>query len=118
MFFSYTSLKKTMTDLSSNRSALKDFIGTIASVQGDLSNITAPPFLLAEHSTAEIPLYWANHPKLFVAPALAEDPAERALLILKWFLGSLKNQQYAGRDPSEGVKKPLNAFLGELFVGE
>ena len=39
------------------------------------------------------------------------------LAVLKWFLSSLKGQQYAGRDPSDGVKKPLNAFLGEVFVG-
>lgn len=37
---------------------------------------------------------------------------------MKWFLSSLRDQQYAGRDPSQGVKKPLNAFLGELFIGE
>lgn len=36
---------------------------------------------------------------------------------MKWFLSSLKAQQYAGRKPSEGIKKPLNAFLGELFLG-
>ena len=39
------------------------------------------------------------------------------LAVLKWFLASLKAQQYAGRQPSEGVKKPLNAFLGEVFTG-
>jgi len=39
------------------------------------------------------------------------------LAVLKWFLSSLKGQQYAGRDPSDGVKKPLNAFLGEIFTG-
>jgi oxysterol-binding protein-related protein 9/10/11 len=38
--------------------------------------------------------------------------------VLKWFLASLRGQQYAGRKPSDGVKKPLNAFLGEVFVGE
>ena len=37
--------------------------------------------------------------------------------MLKWFLSSLKGQQYAGRDPGAGVKKPLNAFLGEVFIG-
>jgi hypothetical protein len=37
---------------------------------------------------------------------------------LKWFLAALKRQQHAGRDPSAGVKKPLNAFLGELFFAE
>jgi oxysterol-binding protein-related protein 9/10/11 len=38
------------------------------------------------------------------------------LLVLKWFLAALKQQQYAGRDEKDGVKKPLNAFLGELFL--
>jgi hypothetical protein len=33
-------------------------------------------------------------------------------------MGSLRNQQYAGRSEEEGVKKPLNAFLGELFLGK
>jgi oxysterol-binding protein-related protein 9/10/11 len=55
---------------------------------------------------------------VFVAPAGESDPARRALLVLKWFLSSLRNQQYAGRDPKEGVKKPLNAFLGEVFLAK
>lgn len=33
------------------------------------------------------------------------------------FLGSLKRQQYSGGSEADGVKKPLNAFLGELFIG-
>ncbi|KAF2020015.1 hypothetical protein BU24DRAFT_419605 [Aaosphaeria arxii CBS 175.79] len=103
--------------IANNRSTLKEFLASIATIQGDLSNITAPPFVLAQQSTVELPQYWADHPLLFVAPAHGKSPEERALLVLKWFLGSLKNQQYAGRDPSEGVKKPLNAFLGELFLG-
>lgn len=53
---------------------------------------------------------------MFAAPASSSSPAERALLVLKWFLLSLKRQQYGGRPESEGVKKPLNAFLGELFI--
>ena len=103
--------------IASNRSALKDFISSIAVIQGDLSNITAPPFVLGEYSTVELPQYWADHPSLFVAPTQGKDEAERALLVLKWFLGSLRNQQYAGRSEEDGVKKPLNAFLGELFIG-
>ncbi|CBX93777.1 hypothetical protein IAQ61_003663 [Plenodomus lingam] len=104
-------------DIVSNRSTLKEFLASIATISGDLSNITAPPFVLAENSTVEIPQYWADHPDLFVAPAAEPDPEKRALLVLKWFLGSLRNQQYAGRREDEGVKKPLNAFLGELFLG-
>lgn len=91
---------------------------SIATIRGDLSNITAPPFVLADKSTTEFPRYWIEHPDLFIAPAQEQDPAKRILAVLKWFLSSLKGQQYAGRDPSEGVKKPLNAFLGEIFVGE
>ncbi|KAF1993057.1 Oxysterol-binding protein, partial [Amniculicola lignicola CBS 123094] len=101
-----------------NRSALKEFLASIAVISGDLSNITAPPFVLAENSTTELPQYWADHPSLFIAPAKGQSEEERALLVLKWFLGSLKNQQHAGRKPEDGIKKPLNAFLGELFIGK
>lgn len=74
--------------------------------------------MLAQQSTTEFPAYWAERPAVFTAPASSEDPAVRALLVLKWFVSALKGQQYAGRDPSEGIKKPLNAFLGELFLAE
>lgn len=103
--------------MASNRSMLKDFLASISVMHGDLSNITAPPFVLAENSTVELPQYWADHPKIFVAPATEPQAEKRALLVLKWFIGSLRNQQYAGRGEDQGVKKPLNAFLGELFLG-
>lgn len=74
--------------------------------------------MLADKSTTEFPRYWIEQPDLFIAPALEHDPARRCLAVLKWFLASLKSQQYAGRDPSAGIKKPLNAFLGEVFIGE
>ena len=90
---------------------------SIATISGDLSNITAPPFVLADKSTTEFPRYWIEHPDLFCAPAEKDKPEDRILAVLKWFLASLKGQQYAGRNPSDGVKKPLNAFLGEIFVG-
>jgi hypothetical protein len=91
-------------------------IKSIAAIHGDLSNITAPPFVLATQSTVEFPAYWAEHTSLFLAPATEPDPVKRALLVLRWYLTSLRNQQYGGRDETEGVKKPLNAFLGELFL--
>jgi hypothetical protein len=104
-------------EIASNRSALKDFLGSVATVSGDLSNITAPPFVLSENSTVEIPQYWADHPSLFVSQGSEEDAEKRALSVLKYFIGTLRNQQYAGRPEGAGVKKPLNAFLGELFLG-
>jgi hypothetical protein len=61
--------------------------------------------------------YWAEHPEVFVAPAQEQDPEKRALLVLKWFLTTLK-QQYCSRSEKLGSeKKPLNPFLGELFLG-
>jgi len=106
------------TSIVANRSALRDFLASIATISGDLSNITAPPFLLADNSTVEIPQYWCDHAHLFVRQAWGETEEERALNVLESFMGALRNQQYAGRKESEGVKKPLNAFLGELFLGK
>lgn len=74
--------------------------------------------MLADKSTTEFPRYWIEHPDLFCAPAHEQTPELRILAVLKWFISSLKGQQYAGREPSEGVKKPLNAFLGEIFLGD
>lgn len=79
--------------------------------------MTAPPFILSTTSLTEFSSYWAEHPSLFVAPAAESDPAKRMLAVLKWFLSTLK-QQYASRSEKLGSeKKPLNPFLGELFLG-
>ncbi|KAF9694540.1 hypothetical protein EKO04_007451 [Ascochyta lentis] len=106
------------TSIAANRSALRDFLASIATISGDLSNITAPPFLLAENSTVEIPQYWCDHAHLFVRQAWGDTEEQRALNVLESFMGALRNQQYAGKSEQEGVKKPLNAFLGELFIGK
>ena len=60
-------------------------------------------------------MYWAERPSMLLAPANEPDPAKRAFLVLKWFLSTLK-QQYAHR-PDRKKGKPLNPFLGELFLG-
>ncbi|KAK7962900.1 KES1 [Apiospora aurea] len=115
-----------MTKPQSNFAQLRDFLSYLATVKGDLSNITAPPFVLSPRSVTEIPAAWAEHQPLFLAPATEPDPARRALLVLENFLCSLKGQVYtasasadsgAGAGSDGGVKKPLNAFLGELFLG-
>ncbi|KPI44139.1 Protein kes1 [Cyphellophora attinorum] len=103
--------------ISANRSTLREFLASLSTIRGDLSTITAPPFVLDTKSTVELPQYWAEHLDSFVAPAQSNDPGERMLRVLKWWLSSLRGQQYAGRDPNSGVKKPLNAVLGECFVG-
>lgn len=82
-----------------------------------MSSLTAPPFILSSTSLTEFSSYWSEHPGIFVAPAKEQDPQKRCLLVLKWFLSTLK-QQYASRSDKYGnEKKPLNPFLGELFLG-
>ncbi|KAI8627811.1 Oxysterol-binding protein [Xylariaceae sp. FL1651] len=111
-----------MTKSQSNLSQFRDFLSHLVTVKGDLSNVAAPPFVLAPRSVTEIPASWAEHHDLFLQAAHEDDPARRALLVLKNFLCSLKRQVYTTAPPNsnlEGVaKKPLNAFLGELFIGE
>ncbi|PSS20098.1 hypothetical protein M430DRAFT_57989 [Amorphotheca resinae ATCC 22711] len=101
-----------------NKGTWSAFLKSIASFSGDLSSLTAPPFILSSKSLVEFSSYWAEHPSVFVAPAHEKDPQKRALLVLKWFLSTLK-QQYASRSEKFGnEKKPLNPFLGELFLGK
>jgi len=102
----------------SSRSSWSSFLKSIASFNGDLSSLTAPPFILSSTSLVEYSAYWAEHPSLFIAPAVEPDPEKRALLVLKWFLSTL-HQQYCSRSEKLGSeKKPLNPFLGELFLGK
>ncbi|KAF7188666.1 General negative regulator of transcription subunit 1 [Pseudocercospora fuligena] len=94
------------------------FIKQLASFNGDLSTMTAPAWILSTSSLTEFSAYWAEMPKLLVAPAAEQDPQKRMCLVLKWFLSTLK-QQYASRNEKLGSeKKPLNPFLGELFLGK
>lgn len=67
----------------------------------------------------EFSAYWAEHPSLFVAPANEPDPEKRALLVLKWFLSTLRGQ-HSNKDGNGKKKrmKPLNPFLGEIFIGQ
>ena len=99
-------------------SSLLKFVKSIASFNGDLSSLTAPPFILGTTSLTEFSSYWAEHPAVFVAPAAESDPAKRAALVLKWFLTTLKSQYCSRSDKLGSEKKPLNPFLGELFLGK
>ncbi|RYP76755.1 hypothetical protein DL770_007165 [Monosporascus sp. CRB-9-2] len=112
-----------MAKSQSKSSQLKEFLSYLATVKGDLSNITAPPSMLSPKSVTEIPASWAERHELFLQPPQEQDPARRALLVLKNYLCSLKRQAYTAAsasgdsDGGGGARKPLNAFLGELFLG-
>lgn len=97
------------------------FVGLLkflSTVKGDLSNITAPPSFLAPCSVVETPQCWAQRPEVFIAPSLEKDPSTRSLLVLKMFLTGLRSQTYIAGAPNVSIKKPLNAFLGELFLAK
>ncbi|RMZ80857.1 hypothetical protein DV737_g2819, partial [Chaetothyriales sp. CBS 132003] len=102
---------------------LKDFntanqlMQSIASFSGDLASLTAPAFILSTQSLVEFSAYWTENLALFIAPTGEPDAGLRALLVLKWLINTLK-QQYCSRSEKLGSeKKPLNPFLGELFLG-
>ncbi|KAJ7058044.1 hypothetical protein C8F01DRAFT_1149284 [Mycena amicta] len=99
------------------RSSWTSFLKSIAGVSGDLSSLTAPPFILSPVSLTEFPAYWCERPELFAAIADATTQEARAAAVLKWFISTLKGQ-YTSRNESMGSeKKPLNPALGELFYG-
>ncbi|KAK6069368.1 Oxysterol-binding protein 4-like protein 1 [Seiridium cupressi] len=100
------------------QSLVKDILQFLQDARGvDLATVTSPPFFLAPVSVVEVGSCWAERPEVFAAPAHEPSAEKRALLVLKWLLLSLKRQFYAGDVAGTGnIKKPLNAFLGELFI--
>ncbi|KAI0178508.1 Oxysterol-binding protein [Hypoxylon sp. FL1284] len=102
-----------------HKSAWFQFIKSVATFKGDLTSLTAPPFLLAPQSIVEYSAYWAEHPNLLVSPAKEESAGKRSLKVLQWFLSTLKHQ-HASKDENGKRKKmkPLNPFLGEIFLGK
>ncbi|KAG2072030.1 Oxysterol-binding protein [Suillus decipiens] len=99
------------------KSSWTTFLKSLAGFTGDLSAMTAPPFILSPTSLTEFPAYWCERPELFAAIADGKTEQARALAVLKWFISTLKGQ-YTSRNESMGSeKKPLNPVLGELFYG-
>ncbi|KAI9152301.1 Protein kes1 [Paramyrothecium foliicola] len=97
-------------------SRIGDLVKFLSTLKGDLANITAPPSFLAPCSVVENPRCWAQRPDVFVAPALEDDTLKRSLLVLRIYLTGLRNQFYIAGGPGISIKKPLNAFLGEIFL--
>ncbi|KAH7882179.1 hypothetical protein F5I97DRAFT_1913014 [Phlebopus sp. FC_14] len=93
------------------------FLKSLAGFTGDLSAMTAPPFILSPTSLTEFPAYWCERPELFAIIPDGKTEEDRALAVLRWFISTLKGQ-YTSRNESMGSeKKPLNPVLGELFYG-
>lgn len=92
-------------------------VKAITSFSGDLFSMTAPPFILSPVSLAEFPAYWNERPELFSAIADGKTSEQRAELVLRWFLATLKSQYTTRNETMGSEKKPLNPVLGETFRG-
>ncbi|KAG8935848.1 Oxysterol binding protein [Tulasnella sp. 419] len=102
---------------SGQKSSWGAFIKQLASFTGDIYSMTAPPFILSPVSLTEFPAYWCERPQLFADIAGGKDPEERMLLVLKWFISTLKGQYTTRNEKMGSEKKPLNPVLGEQFFG-
>ncbi|KAK9467745.1 hypothetical protein V1512DRAFT_204560 [Lipomyces arxii] len=94
------------------------FLKSLASSKGDISSITAPPFILSGTSLVEYSRFWGEMPSMFVAPSMIIDQEERMLAVVRWFIATLKGSYTSRNEALGSEKKPLNPFLGELFVGK
>ncbi|KAI0277804.1 Oxysterol-binding protein [Russula aff. rugulosa BPL654] len=101
----------------SQKSTWTQFIKSIANFSGDLSSLTAPPFILSPVSLTEFPAYWCERPELFAAISQGKTSEDRARRVLKWFISTLKGQYTSRNETMGSEKKPLNPVLGELFYG-
>ncbi|KHC59779.1 oxysterol-binding protein-like protein OBPalpha [Candida albicans P75010] len=75
----------------------------------DLSKITLPTFILEKKSMLERITNFFQIPKLLIDSNSIEDPLDRFIGVLRWYLASWHISPKA-------VKKPLNPVLGEVFT--
>lgn len=74
----------------------------------DLARITLPTFILERKSMLERITNIMQHPSMLIQAASLNDPVERFLGIVRWYMSGWHIAPKA-------VKKPLNPVLGEYF---
>lgn len=75
----------------------------------DLSRITLPTFILEKKSMLERITNFFQIPDLLLQANQCEDPLQRFVLMVKWYLA-------LWHIAPKAVKKPLNPVLGEIFT--
>ncbi|EPE10883.1 oxysterol-binding protein [Ophiostoma piceae UAMH 11346] len=99
-------------------SRCRELLQFLSTTKGDLANVTGPPSMLAPLSVVEVGRCWAQRPAVFSAAAFETEADRRCLAVLRMVLIALRTQLYIGGSPTTSIKKPLNAFLGEMFLAE
>eukprot|EP01114_Cavostelium_apophysatum_P008315 TRINITY_DN2071_c0_g1_i2.p1 TRINITY_DN2071_c0_g1~~TRINITY_DN2071_c0_g1_i2.p1 ORF type:complete len:1089 (+),score=358.13 TRINITY_DN2071_c0_g1_i2:115-3381(+) len=74
----------------------------------DLSKVVLPTFILEPRSMLEKLSDFLSHADLLALVPKINDPLERMVAIVKWYLSGFYIRP-------EGVKKPYNPIIGELF---
>jgi len=74
----------------------------------DLSRITLPTFILEPRSMLEKLTDFMAHGEFLNTVPKTEDPVDRMIAIVKWYLSGFYIRP-------QGVKKPYNPILGEIF---
>jgi len=74
----------------------------------DLSKVTFPTFVLEPRSMLERITSFMSHPDLIFGAENEENPEDRFLRVLRYYMSGWHNKP-------RGVKKPYNPVLGEFF---
>ncbi|KAL5534707.1 hypothetical protein ACEPAG_1171 [Sanghuangporus baumii] len=74
----------------------------------DLHRVTFPTFVLEPRSMLERIADFMSHPELIFGAEKVDDPEERFLMVLRYYLSGWHIKP-------KGVKKPYNPVLGEFF---
>ncbi|KAI7869055.1 hypothetical protein BDF14DRAFT_1787736 [Spinellus fusiger] len=107
--------KKTPTEESEGVEVLEDnsknmIMGIIGQLRKDmdLSRVALPTFVLEPRSMLEKITDFMSHPDLLLAAKAKQDPVERFVEIVRYFMSGWHVKP-------KGVKKPYNPVLGEFF---
>ena len=76
----------------------------------ELSKLVFPTFVLFPTSLLEQMSVWISYPELFIAALEQDDPLDRFLSIVRWFVSGWSVRPKV-------CKKPYNPVLGEYFFG-
>lgn len=90
-----------------NRNIILSLIGQLRP-GSDLSRITLPTFILERKSMLERITNLLQHPNMIAHATSLEDPVERFVEVVRWYMSGWHIAPKA-------VKKPLNPVLGEYF---
>ena len=100
------------------KSQLMAFLKQLASFTGDLSQLTAPAFLLNGSSLLEYSVHWCDYPQLLYNIPCQESAELRMLAVVKWFMSTLYGSYHERCANGATERKPYNPILGEQFFAD